>query len=134
MTHNTRPIWGIIATVFGVILVADYSLAQLQVPSYLALFSPAQQAYFVNLPPVADALWGGQALAALIGGLGLWTAMRTAATWLALAFALNVTLSVWLMAISDPPMQTVTGLAGPLIMALSVLISLAFWLIARRAQ
>ena len=133
MTRDINPLWGVAASLFGCILIADYSLAQFEVPAYLALFSAEQQAYFLGLPPIGDALWVSQAVVALIGGLGLWTSMRTAAIWLALAFGLNLALSFWLMVLSEPPMQTVTGLAGPAIMGVSVLLSLIFWLAARRA-
>ena len=57
---------------------------------------------------------------------------RHAALVLGFAFFTNIALTAWLTLISDPPMQSVTGLAGPAVMTLSIALSLLFWLYARR--
>lgn len=122
---------GLLASAFGALLVADYALAQYEVAAYLAMFTPAQQRYFQGLPAWVEGLWGGQAVLALFGGLCLLAGLRASVWLLGLSFVSNAAFCLWLLVLSVPSMQSVTGEIGLYVMLASLVLSLLFWLYAR---
>lgn len=122
---------GLVATLFGVVLVADYAMVQYRVDAYLNAFTPDQQAWFTAIPAYVDGIWGAQAVLALLGGVALLIGARASVWLLGFSLVFNVALTVWLLWLAQPSMLSVTGWLGGAVMAGSVALSLLFWLYAR---
>lgn len=125
------PVIGWLAVIWAVLNVVDYLLTQFRISPYLALFTEAQVDYFLTLPSWlvfvwAVAVWSGLAGAACIVGRA-----RAAALLLGVATAAFLVLTLGLVFLTRPPMETVTGPAGVWVMAGGTVIYGLFWLYAR---
>jgi len=133
MSHTPWHHWpvALIALLWYAAGAVDYALTQFRLPAYMAFFTPDQIAYFTALPLWVDAAW---ALGVWGGLLGAWMLARQSA-WspliLALAFAGTAAATAWLLALSSPPMQAVTGPVGLWVMLGAVALSLAIYIYAR---
>jgi len=122
---------GTFATLWGLALAADYLLVKLEIPAYLALFGAPLVDYFITLPTWVSALWGGAVWSGLLGALCLWSGVRGAAVWLAIAAILMGAFALWLLVYSDPPMQDLTGPLGLGLILGTMGVQLLLWLYAR---
>lgn len=122
---------GLLATIYGVVVVADYAAVAYKLEAYLNIFTPEQQAWFMSMPAWVNGVWGAQVSLALLGGITLLLSSRAAVSLLGLSFITNTVLTVWLLLLASPTMVSVTGWQGCFIMTGSLVLSLLFWIYAR---
>lgn len=127
--HLPVLVWaGLLWTALG---AADYVLTQIAHPAYVALFTEAQAAYFLGLPLWLNAVWAVGVWAGLAGAILMLARARFSATMLGVAAAAVAVLTLGLVVLRDPPMQSVTGPLGIWIMLGATAAYIVLWLYAR---
>jgi hypothetical protein len=116
---------------FWLVNAADYLLTQVRAPFYLALFSDEQVAYFTALPAEFTTIWAAGVWAGCLGIVLMATGGRRSALALAFGAAGMVAVAAWLVLISEPPMRSVTGFVGDLLVIAGAFLAVIFWLYAR---
>lgn len=132
---HTRP-WHHWPVTFLALLIyavgaLDYIGLKYQIALHMAYLTPDQTAYLTNLPLVADVawalgVWGGLAGAVVLAGQG-----RTAATLFAVSFLGLIIATAWLVYLTEPPFQTVTGMTGLYVLIGAIVVAFLFFLYAR---
>ena len=127
-------VMGAIATVWGVIGMAEYVLVSygLDDTAWLALYPAEQVRWLESLPAWVHGLWGVQATLALVGALCLLAHVRACVWMLGLSFLAFLVLAVWAHVAAAPP---VWALADPLLSVVVTVLLVVFtallWLYAR---
>lgn len=127
---HLRPI-GAFACLWALALAADYTLTQLRATAYLGLFTHDQIAYFTGMPAWIDGLWGLAAWPGLLGALLLLCRARGAALMLGVSALATAVFALWLLVLSSPPMQSVTGAVGAWAVLGGTLVQILLWVYAR---
>jgi hypothetical protein len=87
----------------------DYLMTQTGNEAYLAMFTPAQRAYFDSFPMAMDAAWAFGVWGALAGSLLLLARSRHAVTAFALSLAGLAIGTVYQYVLSSPPPEMSSG-------------------------
>lgn len=122
---------GLLATLWHVGGAADYLATQLEYEPWVGQFPPEWAAYFGGLPMWVNAAWAIGVWVGLLGAVLLLMRERAAVLTLAAAAAAMLAATLWLIFVSDPTIQAVTGPGGAWVMAGAALASVVLWLYAR---
>jgi hypothetical protein len=121
---------GVIACLYGAILVAQYVVVSYDI-GWIDMYPPEQQAWWSGLPAWVHGVYAAQALLTLVGGLCLLAHVRSAVWMLGFGFLLLLALAIWAVVAPTPTLQGMVGWRGPAFAGLMLLLSLAAWLYAR---
>lgn len=126
-------VMGLIATLWGLVGIAEYLLISFEVEAAWLRAYPAEQlTWLARLPGWVHGLWGAQATLALVGALCLLARVRACVWMLGLAFIAFAVLAVWAHAFAAPPVWALTDAAtAGIVTLLLVLLSVLLWLYAR---
>jgi len=122
---------GILALLWHIGGAADYLATQLEFGPYVSQFPPEWMVYFGNLPLWVDSAWAIGVWIGLLGAVLLLMRERAAVLALAVAAIAMLAATIWLIFVSDPTIQAVTGANGAWVMVGATLASLLLWLYAR---
>jgi peptidoglycan/LPS O-acetylase OafA/YrhL len=125
---------GLLALVWHLGGAADYVATQIAWEPYVGQFPDAWMAYFDAMPLWVDAAWAIGVWVGLLGAVLLLMRERAAVLALALAAVAMAAATFWLLVVSDPPMQDITGAQGVYVMLGAVLVSVLLWIYARSAK
>jgi len=110
---------------------ADYVATQIEFAPYVSEFPPEWIAYFGAMPLWVDAAWAIGVWGGLLGAVLMLMRETGAVLALALAALAMIAATIWLVFLSDPTMQSVTGANGLLVMAGASAASVLLWVYAR---
>lgn len=122
---------GLLALLWHLGGAADYLATHLAYEPYVRQFPAEWMVYFDTLPFWVDAAWAIGVWVGLLGAVLLLMRERAAVLALALSAVALIAATFWLLAVSDPPMQAVTGASGIYVMAGAALASVILWAYAR---
>lgn len=122
---------GLLAFLWHLAGSADYVLTVIDYPPYTSQVPPAWMEYFGSMPAWVTACWAVGVWVGLLGAILLLMREAAAPLTLALSFLGTLGASVWLLLLSDPPMQQVTGAGGVYVMVGATLAALLLWIYAR---
>ena len=122
---------GIASFLWNGIQAADYTMAKLQLPAYVAQMQPEQLAFFEGFPLWASATWAIAVWGALLGSILLLTREGSAAIVFAVAFIAMIATGVYTTLLAEPSMIDMAGLGPALLSGLIVLVGLGLWIYAR---
>ena len=122
---------GIAALLWHLGGAADYVATQIEFAPYVSQFPGEWIAYFGAMPLWVDAAWAIGVWGGLLGAVLLLMRERGAVLALALAALALLAATVWLVFLSDPTMQSVTGPNGVIVMAGASAASVLLWVYAR---
>ena len=126
-------VMGLIATVWGVVGMAEYVLVSYGIEvAWLNAYPTEQLTWLESLPAWVHGLWGVQAVLALVGALCLLAHVRAAVWMLGLSFVAFLVLAVWANVGAAPPVWAMAATLPTVgITALLVLLTMLLWLYAR---
>lgn len=122
---------GLLALLWHIGGALDYVLTQIAYAPYVGQFPPEWAAYFDAIPAWVTGAWAIGVWVGLLGAVLLLMRDRNAVMALAVAFVAMVVATIWLVFISQPTMQSVTGAAGLYTMFGASAAALFLWLYAR---
>lgn len=132
-TWHLMPV-AIAAILWNLAGAVDYLLTQYGIAPYLVLFTQPQSAFFTALPAAADAAWATAVWGGLVGAVLLFLRASIAPWVLGLACLGMIGLSIWLIGFAAPPLVTLTGAGGVVMLVCASAVSLMFYLYARRMR
>jgi len=109
----------------------DYSLMQLRVPAYLALFPDEQVVFAEGLPGWADGLWAVGVWAGLLGALFLALDIRRSAAVLGLAALAMLLAALYMIFLASPTIQEAAGEQAFWLLVAATGVSILLWIYAR---
>ena len=131
-------IMGFIATVYGVLGMAEYVLVSygLVDDAWLQIYPQDQIRFLTTLPDWVHGVWGVHATLALVGALCLLAHIRAAVWMLAFAFLSLVVLYGWMLFVARPSLIALVG-GGWIawtVLGLVLLLSFLIYLYARQEK
>ncbi|UWQ20254.1 hypothetical protein [Jannaschia sp. W003] len=124
---------GAIATIWGILSLAEYTMVSYGLQAgWLDMYPPQQLEWLATLPGWVHGVWGAHATLALVGALCLVAHVRAAVWMLGLSWVGIVVLALWSHVFAAPPLWSISG--GMLSVGVTLLVvalSGLIWLYAR---
>ena len=112
----------------------DYVMTQIKYPPYMAQFTAEQLDYFYSFPTWVYTAWAIAVWFAVFGSLLILLRNRNAPIVLAVSFFALAATSVHNFVLAEVNMQDIVGQESVYFSAAIFIVSLAFWLYARRMR
>lgn len=122
---------GVAALLWHIVGAADYVATQYEYGPYVTLFPAEFLAYFGSLPAWVDAAWAIGVWGGLLGAVLLLMRERGAVLALVVAALAMLVATIWMIFVSDPSLQSVTGMDGVWVMVGASAVPVGLWLYAR---